>query len=371
MSALPYYIYLDSKIVGTAKQIATFFAEQIFSPENTTVLIKKYKHKSAKQIADVFRQQNIAYQFVLAEDLDKLEKGIIFYPFNAQSNCRVVANRKLTHIFITHGESNKAASVKPIIRIYDYVFTAGQAGIDRFLAHGIFSQHDVDEGRLIMAGDTFVGKTGLSSQGQKCIFYAPTWEGGIEQENYSSLAYWSHLAERIVLKKHEYQVDKVLIRPHPNVGYRLPIYRKHILSLAQTLFKQHNINILLYQPNLSLSVWQKWQWQKKGVQFVDDLSGFQAVFAFCDVSAMETQFLNEDIAYELFYPIYQSTMAIPNLHIYCEIAKMGNQAAWLSLKDVAQHKMYLIDAHFEQITLSNRLNFLINQLSRKDTEKIK
>lgn len=369
MSALPYYIYLDSKIVGTAKQIATFFADQIFSSANTTVLIKKYKHKSAKQIADVFRQQNIDYHFVLAEDLDKLESGIIFYPFNAQSNCRAVANRKLTHIFITHGESNKAASVKPIIRIYDYVFTAGQAGIERFLAHGIFSQYDVDVGRIIMAGDTFVGKTGLSSQGEKCIFYAPTWEGGIEQENYSSLVYWNDLAERIALKKAEYQVDKILIRPHPNVGYRLPIYRKHILSLAQALIKQYDVNVLLYQPNLSLSFWQKWQWQKIGVQFVNDLSKFQAVFAFCDISAMETQFLNEDIAYELFYPTYQSTMAIPNLHIYGEVAKMGIQATWLSLKDVAQHKAYLIDARFEQMALSNRMDFLINQLSRKYTEK--
>lgn len=369
MSVLPYYIYLDSKIVGTAKQIATFFADQIFSSENTTVLIKKYKHKSAKQIADVFMQQNIAYQFVLAEDLDKLANGIIFYPFNAQSNCRAVANRKLTHIFITHGESNKAASVKPIIRIYDYVFTAGQAGIDRFLAHGIFSQHDVDAGRIIMAGDTFIGKTGLSSQGEKCIFYAPTWEGGIEQENYSSLAYWENLAERIVLKQKEYQINTVLIRPHPNVGHRLPIYRKHILSLVQLLLKQHNINVLLYQPNLSLSFWQKWQWQEAGVKFINDLSGFQAVFAFCDVSAMETQLLNENVAYELFYPAYQTTMAVPDLQVYCEVAQMDLQAAWLSLRDATQQKTHMIDAYFEHIVLSNRISFLIKNLSRKYTEK--
>lgn len=363
MNVLPYYIYLDSKIVGTAKQIATFFVDQIFSSTNTTVLIKKYKHKSAKQIANIFRQQNITYQFVLAEDLDKLENGIIFYPFNAQSNCRAVANRKLMHIFITHGESNKAASVKPIIRIYDYVFTSGQVGINRFLAYGIFSEYDVDVGRIIMVGDTFVGKTGLSSKGEKCIFYAPTWEGGIEQENYSSLAFWENLAERILFKQVKYQVNSVLIRLHPNTGYRLSIYQKHILSLVRILLKKENNNIILYEPNLSLSFWKKLELRKIGVRFVNELSQFQAVFAFCDISAMETQLVNENISYELFYPRYQSTtIAIPDLNIYCEVAKIGIQAVWLSLNNALNYRKHLINVQFEQIKLSNRITFLMNDI---------
>lgn len=362
MEHLPQFIYLDSKIVGTAKQIATFFEEGIFASE-TTVLIKKYKHKSAKQIAAIFRLHGIAYRFVLAQDLDTLPKGVMFYPFNAQSNCRAVANRHLTHIFITHGESNKAASVKPIIRIYDYVLTAGQAGIDRFLAHGIFSQHDVDSGRLITAGDTFIGKTGLSKQGKKCIFYAPTWEGGIEQENYSSLAYWQQVAERIIQKVAEYQVDTLVIRSHPNTGHRLAYYQENLFQLAKTCM-QHNLKVIAYQPNLALSLFQQWKWKKLGIKFSSNLKDFQAVFALCDVSAIETQLLNEDISYELFYPAYQSTMAIPNLNVYHEVAPMDIQAAWLSLHDAAQHKIYWINTHFEQMALSNRITFLINQLSQ-------
>lgn len=369
MNTLPYYIYLDSKIVGSAKQITTFFENQIFSRENTTILIKEYKHKSTKQIARIFRQFNLPYRFVLMNDIDDLDLGIVFYPFNAQSNCRVVANRRLLHIFITHGESNKAASIKPIIRIYDHVFTAGQAGIERFLAYGIFSQHDIDTGRIVIAGDTFIGKTGLSGQGKKCIFYAPTWESSIEQENYSSLQYWTHLVERILLKQAEYQIDTVLIRPHPNIGHRLQHYHNHILALAKTLRQNGKGNIFLYQPNLSLSWWQIWQWKRAGVQFIQDLGDFQAAFAFCDVSAMETQLLNENIPYELFYPAYQSTMAIPNLNAYHEVAKIGEEMAWLAVNDIEQYKAYLIDARFEQVASSNRIHFLLNQLSQNARNK--
>lgn len=139
MKNLPYFIYLDSKIVGSALQICTFFENGVFDKNNTTILIKKYKHKSNKMIGNIFKNKVFNYRFVNENDLDNLESGVIFYPFNAQSNCRAVANRNLTHIFITHGESNKVSSIKPIIRIYDYVITAGQAGIDRYLTNNIFS----------------------------------------------------------------------------------------------------------------------------------------------------------------------------------------------------------------------------------------
>ena len=358
MNKLPYYIYLDSKIIGTAKQITTFFQDQIFSVENTTILIKKYKHKSAKQIATIFNQHKIPYQFVLASDLDALPNGIMFYPFNAQSNCRAVANRKLIHIFITHGESNKAASVKPIIRIYDYIFTAGQAGIDRFLAHNIFMQHDVDNGRIIMAGDTFIGKTGLSQNGKKCIFYAPTWEGGIEQENYSSLMYWQHVAERIILKAQEYQAHTIIIKPHPNTGHRLPEYRDCLLSLAKTC-RQQGLQVSVYVPNLPLSFWQKREWKKQKVSFVNSLKAYQAIFAFCDISAMETQLLNEGINYELFYKKHNIGMINTQHYQYT-----GN--SWLTPLYLSEYREYIIDKKFEPISFAERILFLLAKLKYKE-----
>lgn len=114
---------------------------------------------------------------------------------------------------------------------------------------------------------------------------------------------------------------------------------------------------------MSLSFWKKLELRKIGVRFVNELSQFQAVFAFCDISAMETQLVNENISYELFYPRYQSTtIAIPDLNIYCEVAKIGIQAVWLSLNNALNYRKHLINVQFEQIKLSNRITFLMNDI---------
>ncbi|HAZ3930178.1 TPA: hypothetical protein J1446_004567, partial [Escherichia coli] len=132
---------------------------------------------------------NIPFRFVRKQADYKLDKGkVVLYLFNAQSNCRLVANRSLVHIFVTHGESHKLASIKPIIRIYDYVVTSGNVGIDRFLKSGIFSPYDVQSGRIITLGDTFLGSNEFHYNfDSNALVYAPTWEGGVPEENYCSL----------------------------------------------------------------------------------------------------------------------------------------------------------------------------------------
>lgn len=360
MNALPYYIYLDSKIVGTAKQIVTFFENRVFSHENTLVLIKKYKDKSNRKIEEIFRQYHISYKFVLAKDLDELSEGVMFYPFNAQSNCRAVANRNLTHIFITHGESNKISSIKPIIRIYDYVLTAGQAGIDRFLTHGIFSQCDVDSGRLIKIGDTFIGKTGLSSSGTRCIIYAPTWEGGVEQENYSSLGEWQYIAKYLLKKIVEYQVDTVLIRSHPNIGHRLHEYSDYLFSLIK-LLKYREINVVVFAPNLTLTWWQKFKWMSLKIPFLNSLKDFQAVFAICDISAIETQLLNENIPYELFMNVHKKNAMLKKQIIYREVDKWSNNCMLMPVNP-DEYKKYLIYANSHSIVPQDQISILLTKL---------
>src|SRR5690606_6956186 len=126
--------------------------------------------------------------FMSPGDLDGLREQTVFYLFNAQSNCRLVANRRLKHIFITHGESNKISSIKPITRIYDHVVMSGRLSLSRYYRSGLFDAHDYATRRLVMMGDTFIGRTWLGSVGRTpVLFYAPTWEGGLPAEDYSSL----------------------------------------------------------------------------------------------------------------------------------------------------------------------------------------
>lgn len=359
------FLYLDSKIIGTAKQIIVFFDNGIFQRENTVVLVKKYKHKSAEQMAEILKKSQISFYFINAAEIDALNSGVVFYPFNAQSNCRVAANRKLTHVFITHGESNKAASVKPIIRIYDYIVTAGQAGIDRFLMHKIFTPYDVKEGRLITMGDTFVGSTGLSETGEPCIFYAPTWEGGIELENYSSLENVDLVAKTIVQLSHEYQTKNIVIRPHPNTGHRLKTYWQNLLLLMQKL-SINGLQIKVFATNFSANFWQKWKLKCQGVEIIRNLSSYQAKFGLCDISAMETQFLNEDIPYYLYWNKAKQPKALMNSDIYQATSFLQDKQIFIELCDEQKYqnkfKHYLIDESVSSMPVAQKINHLLKQI---------
>lgn len=366
---LPHFIYLDSKIIGTAVQICTFFANDVFDKNKTTILIKKYKHKSNKIIGNIFSKEKICHRFVNEADLDALTDGVIFYPFNAQSNCRAVANRNLTHIFITHGESNKVSSIKPIIRIYDYVITAGQAGIDRYLANNIFSQYDVDSGRIIPLGNTFIGKTGLApvGVGQGVVFYAPTWEGGIEKENYSSLSYVDKVAKILIEATQLYQTKTLVIKPHPNTGHRLNSYIDHLCELAKIIAKQ-SIQVIIFEPHFKIGFVQKLILKQLGIKFVDKLNEFSAVIGFCDISAVETQFLNEDIFYYLWvnqrginnnsllnFENYLSPHIIQTQSLL-ESSKILDRSYYQDLKN------YVIYQYFSSIDISQRINYLVDKI---------
>lgn len=295
----PHYLYLDSKIVGTAKQICVFFENGVFSLD-TTVLLRYHRHLSQLKIVRFFRQHKIKFRYIYRmADLDKIESGMVFYPFNAASNTRLVANRRLKHIFVTHGESNKISSIKPIIRIYDIICVAGQAGIDRYLSANIFNACDVENGRVQKVGDIFVGMTGLSQTGTPVILYAPTWEGGIAvQENYSSLSYIKIVTESIIQAAQITSMSIILIKPHPNMGHRDKQYIGYLLKIIRIL-KEKGLMVLLYSKNLNISLWLRYQC-KKTAKIVDNLSLYCAKIAFCDISAMETQLLNENIPYYIF-----------------------------------------------------------------------
>ena len=60
-----------------------------------------------------------------------------FYVNNAARNTHLVERRELTHVWLNHGDSEKPACYNPVHAIYDLLFAAGQAGIDRYARHGV------------------------------------------------------------------------------------------------------------------------------------------------------------------------------------------------------------------------------------------
>ena len=292
MSRNLYYIYIDTKILGAVKQLLSYFQSAIFSSDACITVYVKYYKENSEVISKIFNDNNIPYKFIKRYSDISFENGkTVFYLFNAQSNCRMVAFRNLSHVFITHGESNKKSSVKPITRIYDHVVTSGQVGIDRYLKAGVFSKHDVEDNRVIRLGNTFVGQNNYQyDKNSHTLLYAPTWEGGVPDENFSSIAKDTHKLLLEVIK--DKQINKLVIQTHPNLGHRDKRYKVTFKKLLMKLIKQ-DINVFFVKKTVSMR--DRVQAFRKGFKYISSSRAVNVSHAITDISAMEVQLLVKNI----------------------------------------------------------------------------
>lgn len=135
-----------------------------------------------------------------------------FYVNNAMRNCHFARYPQLTHIQLNHGDSDKAPSFNPVMRMYDRNFVAGQAAVDRFAANGIEVRDEFFTivGRPQVA-DVRISDPQVPADTQQTVLYAPTWVGFMADSNYSSLP----VGPRIITTLIEHGV-RVVFRPHPH-----------------------------------------------------------------------------------------------------------------------------------------------------------
>ncbi|MDM0034580.1 hypothetical protein QTI33_20755 [Variovorax sp. J22P271] len=313
------HVYLDSKIRGAALQLVRYFDAGVFDRSSTVVMYRPYK-ESASFYEKLFDRSEIArMQLASLARIPSVDDSVVYYPFNAQSNCRIVAERGARHVFVTHGDSNKAASYKPIIRLYDYVVAAGMAGIDRYVQAGVFRREEAESGRVVRLGATFVGTSGYRpgvGGEPSCVLYAPTWEGGVESENYSSAARGQGLRFAAAHAR-AIGVRWLVVQPHPNLGHRLPVYRQTLYRQLRQLASE-GFDIVLVDPQCS---WRdRWTLGVSGgrkIEIVDAPPPFSVSRAFADLSAMETQLLNDGIEFRLFLQdMPSSVLSCPMLTSY-------------------------------------------------------
>ncbi len=144
---------------------------------------------------------------------------VVLYPTNVVRNNEMVRIPGPLHCFIGHGDSDKVGSFSPLNRMYDEIWVAGEAAIDRYRA--------VDEG-IDLTALRAVGRPQLAEiqradptqqhRGRLTVLYAPTWEGFFDEADYSSVA---AMGERIV-EGALAAGARVLFKPHPLTGHRLP-----------------------------------------------------------------------------------------------------------------------------------------------------
>jgi len=135
----------------------------------------------------------------------------VFYVNNGMKNTHCVRFGHMTHVQLLHGDSDKASSYNPISAMYDRVYVAGQAGVDRYHKHGVRipTAHFRLVGRPQVAGVEITNQP-ISAVPQPTVLYAPTWTGNSSDVNYSSLGIGEAIVKGLLARG-----ITVILRPHP------------------------------------------------------------------------------------------------------------------------------------------------------------
>ena len=122
----------------------------------------------------------------------------VFYPANNGVNLQAIRCTDYSHIFLGHGDSNKASSASKIFRLYDEVWVAGQAHIDRFKT----ITGDYSSIKFKIIGQPWM-REWLNERPNHSLMerdswaYVPTWKGYYQKTNYSSLEMADEIFETI------------------------------------------------------------------------------------------------------------------------------------------------------------------------------
>ncbi|MFD1720864.1 CDP-glycerol glycerophosphotransferase family protein [Amnibacterium endophyticum] len=145
---------------------------------------------------------------------------VVLYPTNVVKNNETIRIPGPMHSFIGHGDSDKVGSFSPLNRMYDEIWVAGRAAVERYAAvdEGIDLNVVRPVGRPQLADIRRAQPDDHQPGDRLTVLYAPTWEGFFDEADYSSVA---TMGERIVQTCLETGA-RVLFKPHPLTGHRLP-----------------------------------------------------------------------------------------------------------------------------------------------------
>lgn len=158
----------------------------------------------------------------------------LFYVQNAKRNAAFMDHKRLTHVWLNHGDSDKPANFNPRHALYDRLVVCGQAGIDRYSSHGIEIAADKFDalGRPQATGVN-PARGPIGTLDRKVVFYGPTWQGLDDAVNFSSLEQGPHIVRELLARD-----VTVVFRPHP-LSYRWRIRRAVVHEIHAILEADH------------------------------------------------------------------------------------------------------------------------------------
>jgi hypothetical protein len=141
---------------------------------------------------------------------------VAMYTANVGKTIHMLREPGVRHVFIGHGDSDKAASSNPFSKVYTEIWVAGQGGRDRYSKAGVGVHDDdiVEVGRPQLGGIT-PAQPGPIGDRMLTVLYAPTWEGWTKDPTHTSLVRTGPaLVERLVAMPNL----RLVYKPHPLTG---------------------------------------------------------------------------------------------------------------------------------------------------------
>jgi CDP-glycerol glycerophosphotransferase (TagB/SpsB family) len=193
----------------------------------------------------------------IADFLSSKRPKVLLYPNQNAKNFYALRYLAGVHVWVSHGESDKAYMFQNTLKRYDYYFAAGQAAADR-VARNV---KNYNPSRIKLIGrpqikDVLATPADYPKPGGevRSVLYAPTWEGVTRATRYCSIdTHGLELVERLVNLGYQ-----VVYRPHPLSGSRDPKVAAADASI-RALLKAHNqsktSNVRHYADNSAFG-WQ-------------------------------------------------------------------------------------------------------------------
>jgi BarA-like signal transduction histidine kinase len=188
-------------------------------------------HKLGVETIIVVRQRGIyegmsdtEIPVVYARNMAHVEKvlqcGIrtVLYPANTMHNVQALRQYQLNHFFINHGESDKAVNQSKLLQAYDKLLVAGPLAHRRLMDAGLaLRDRQVEYVGRPQAELLLEQASDKSDRDVYKVLYAPTWEGFVDNVDYSSIGSLG----LGILKTLAAQPDvNVVFKPHPYTGSR-------------------------------------------------------------------------------------------------------------------------------------------------------
>jgi hypothetical protein len=203
-------MYQLEQWVQSLRRLESRFTARVFytSPAVTSILAANNLHGV-----------HFEGQEQLVQRLYEFRPRVLLYPNQNIRNFYALRFPEAVHVFVSHGESDKAYMAQNTIKRYDLYFAAGQAARDRIRSN--VSNYACDS-RIMEIGrpqhlDSYSLPEDLYVSPKRRIVYAPTWEGVTRATRYTSIvSHGKQLVEHLI-ESGEYQLT---YRPHPLSGSR-------------------------------------------------------------------------------------------------------------------------------------------------------